>query len=120
MATSPSPRSPAPRAALDDPAALDTYGTCSTTDPGDEKKRFEAVACAEPHTWRAVSVVDIPKDARLPGARTQQASRTSACKAAAQQRATDPLKLKWAFQWPSQEAFDAGQRYGLCWVPDKA
>ena len=31
-----------------------------------------------------------------------------------------PLEIKWSFQWPSQEAFDAGQRYGLCWVPDKA
>jgi hypothetical protein len=48
---------------LDDPAALDTYGTCSTTDPGDGTKPFETVACAEPHSWRAVSVVDIEKDA---------------------------------------------------------
>ena len=53
------------------------------------------------------------------GPRTQKAA-DEACKAQAQQRATDPLKIKWAFQWPDQEAFDAGQRYGLCWVPDKA
>ena len=107
------------RGALDDPAALDTYGTCSTTDPGDKKKPFEAVVCTEPHTWRAVSVVDIEKDAGYLGPRTQNVADV-ACKAQAQQRATDPLKLKWAFQWPTQEAFDAGQRYGLCWVPDKA
>ena len=49
-----------------------------------------------------------------------QAVADRACKDEAQQRATDPLEIKWAFQWPSQEAFDAGQRYGLCWVPDKA
>jgi hypothetical protein len=88
------------KGALDDPAALDTY-------------------CTEPHTWRAVSVVDIEKDAGYLGPRTQNVADVS-CKAQAQQRATDPLKLKWAFQWPTQEAFDAGQRYGLCWVPDKA
>ena len=104
---------------LDDPAALDTYGTCSTTDPGDGTKTFETVACAEPHSWRAVSVVDIDKDAGYLGPLAQNLA-DEACKAAAQQRASDPLKLKWAFQWPSKEAFDAGQRYGLCWVPDKA
>ena len=49
-----------------------------------------------------------------------QAAADRACKDEAEQQGTDPLEIKWAFQWPSQEAFDAGQRYGLCWVPDKA
>ena len=109
----------APRACSTTPPRWTRYGTCSTTDPGDEKKTFEAVACSEPHSWRAVSVVDIDKDAGYLGPPPRRRA-DEACKAAAQQRATDPLELKWAFQWPSREAFDAGQRYGLCWVPDKA
>ena len=103
---------------LDDPAALDRFGTCGTTAPKDDEKS-EAIPCAEPHTWRAVSVVELPEDARYGGPGVQ-ALADRACKDEAEQRATDPLELKWSFQWPSQEAFDAGQRYGLCWVPDKA
>jgi Septum formation len=106
------------KGALDDSAGLDRFGTCSPATPADEK-RFEAIPCAQPHTWRAVSVVDIPEGARYEGA-AQQAAADRACKDEAEQQGTDPLEVKWAFQWPSQEAFDAGQRYGLCWVPDKA
>ena len=105
--------------ALDDPAVLDTYGTCSTTDPGSEKKEFEAVACSEPHSWQAVSVIDINKDAAYLGPPAQELA-DEACKAQAQQRSSNPLEIKWSFQWPSKEEFDAGQRYGLCWVPDKS
>jgi hypothetical protein len=106
------------KGALDDSAGLDRFGTCGTATPGD-KKSFKAIPCDRPHTWRAVSVVDIPEGARYEGA-NPQAVADRACKDEAQQQATDPLEIKWAFQWPSQEAFDAGQRYGLCWVPDKA
>ena len=108
----------ATKGALDDSVGLDRFGTCSVATPAD-KKRFEAIPCAQPHTWRAVSVVDIPEGARYEGA-AQQAAADRACKDEAEQQGTDPLEIKWAFQWPSQEAFDAGQRYGLCWVPDKA
>ena len=105
---------------LDDPAALDTYGTCSTTDPGDETKKFEAVACAEPHSWQAVSVIDIDKDASYLGPPAQKRGATRRARPRPSSGRRDPLELKWSFQWPSKEAFDAGQRYGLCWVPDKA
>ena len=107
------------KGALDDPAALDTYGTCSKTDPGNDSKKLVAVACAGPHSWQAISVIDLGKDVSYLGPPAQAAA-DEACKAQAQQRASDPLNLKWSFQWPSKEAFDAGQRYGLCWVPDKA
>ncbi len=107
------------KGALDDPAALDVFGTCSPRGPRDDAtKSFDAVACAEPHAWRAVSVIDIPEDARYLGPNTQKASE-DACQVEAQQRTTDPLEIKYAFQWPSEEAFTAGQRYGLCWVPEK-
>jgi hypothetical protein len=108
----------ATKGVLDDPASLDRYGTCSTTDPGDETKTFEAVACSARHSWQAISVIDIDKNASYLGPPAQKLA-DEACKARAQQRASDPLELKWSFQWPSREAFDAGQRYGLCWVPDK-
>ncbi len=105
----------ATKGVLDDPASLDTYGTCGKADP---KKGDKPEACTEPHSWRAVSVITIEKDAHYLGPRTQKAV-DEACKAVAQQRATDPLKLTWSFQWPDEKAFTAGQRYGLCWVPEK-
>ena len=105
------------KGALDDSAALDSLGTCGTADPG--AKAFQAVACAEPHAWRAVSVIELAEDARYLGTGTQKVS-DDACKAEAQQRATDPLEIKWSFQWPKEDAFNEGQRYGLCWVPEKS
>jgi hypothetical protein len=34
--------------------------------------------------------------------------------------ATDDLDLVWSQESPTREQWDAGQRYGICWVPDTA
>jgi hypothetical protein len=99
---------------LDSSSALDTFGTCGSSAPSN--RRFERVICARPHTWRAVSVIGIPKDSRYLDPNMQTAG-DDACKVQAQQRATDPLIYKWSFEWPSKAEWDAGRRYGLCWVP---
>jgi hypothetical protein len=31
--------------------------------------------------------------------------------------ADDPLDFTWSQESPTREQWDAGQRYGICWVP---
>ena len=94
--------------------ALDRWGTCGTAAPSE--KGFERVVCSAKHSWQAVSVVAIDKDAAYLG-KGAQAAADDACKLEAQQRATDPLVYKWSFEWPPRDDWNAGQRSGLCWVP---
>lgn len=100
--------------ALDNGSALDHFGTCGNSAPSE--KGFAQVICARPHSWRAVTVIQIPPGAKYLGPNMQQAG-DDACKLEAQQRATDPLVYKWSFEWPTKDEWDAGRRYGLCWVP---
>ncbi|MDQ6640941.1 MAG: septum formation family protein [Actinomycetota bacterium] len=102
------------RGALDSATALDTFGTCGSSAPSD--KGFEQLICSRPHSWRAVTVVPIPQDARYLGPNIQNAG-DATCKLEAQQRATNPLVYKWSFEWPTKSEWDSGRRYGLCWVP---
>ena len=32
-------------------------------------------------------------------------------------RSNGSLKYTWSFEWPTRDQWDAGQRYGYCWVP---
>ncbi|MGI9156384.1 MAG: septum formation family protein [Marmoricola sp.] len=102
------------KGSLSSSSALDAFGTCGTSAPSE--KGFEQVICARPHTWRAATLIDIPQDAKYLGP-NMQATGDNACKAEAQQRATDPLVYTWSFQWPTRDEWNAGRRYGLCWVP---
>ena len=87
---------------------------------GSRRQGVQAVACAEPHAWRAVSVIELAEDARYLAGRAAQKVSDDACKAEAQQRATDPWRSSGRYQWPKEDAFNEGQRYGLCWVPEKS
>jgi hypothetical protein len=97
--------------------ALDRFGTCGTTAPGAAK--FERVICSAPHTWRARATVDLPAHARYLG-KAAGAAADSACHDVDARLAADVLKLRWSFEWPTREQWDAGQRYGICWTPDPA
>lgn len=99
---------------LDQPAALDTVGTCGTAAPSADD--FERVACAARHRWRAVDVVDLPDGARFLGDAATEAA-DSACQDVASARSGGSLELTWAFEWPTREQWDAGQRWGWCWIP---
>ena len=99
---------------LDAGNALDRFGTCGTTDPS--AKSFERVLCSAKHSWRAVSVIDLPADV----AYLDSAAGTSAdesCKNTASDQSNGALKFTWSFEWPSRTAWDDGQRYGYCWLP---
>lgn len=100
--------------ALDAPDALDTLGTCGTTAPG--KRGFDRVVCRRKHTWRAVDTVEIARTARYLG-KGAAAQGDSECQDVAAARANGALKYTWSFEWPTRAQWEAGQRYGYCWVP---
>jgi len=108
------PLAPRVKGVLDQPGALDRYGTCGTTAP--HRRRFARVACSEKHAWRAVDVVDLPADtAYLAPAAADRGD--SACEDVAAERANGSLKYTWSFEWPTRAQWRTGQRYGYCWVP---
>jgi hypothetical protein len=39
------------------------------------------------------------------------------CGDVARARAADPLDFTWSQEVPTREQWDAGQHYGICWVP---
>ncbi len=94
--------------------ALDRFGTCGTKAPG--KPGFERVVCRRRHAWRAVGTIPIDRSARYLGAHAT-AQGDSACKDVAAARAHGALKYTWSFEWPTRDQWQAGQRYGYCWVP---
>ncbi len=103
------------RGVLDQSGALDRFGTCGTSAP--DRKGFERVACSERHSWRAVDTIDLPRGTRFQDGDAGAAADTE-CKDIAAARAGDSLRYTWSFEWPSRAAWDDGQRYGYCWVPN--
>jgi hypothetical protein len=100
--------------ALDTEQGRQRFGLCGTAEPG--TPRFRRVACREPHTWRALRTVDLPGD-EYPG--EEQAARLgeTPCREAARNTAPDPLDFQWGYEWPTDEQWEAGQTWGVCWVP---
>lgn len=104
------------RGVLDAAGALDRFGTCGTTAPG--RPGFQRVICSLPHAWQAVDTVELPRRTRyLAAAAASQGD--SSCKDVAAARANGALSYTWSFEWPTQVQWDAGQRYGYCWLPQK-
>lgn len=95
--------------------ALDRFGTCGTAAP--DTARFARVGCSQKHSWRAVDVVALAAGARYLG-RDAGTGADSACKDIAAARAEGALKYSWSFEWPTRVQWQAGQRYGYCWVPE--
>lgn len=87
---------------------------CATAAPG--TKAFARVACGSRHSWVAVSTVDLT-GRKLPSAQQVQARMDPICRDAARARAADPLDFTWSQESPTREQWEAGQHYGICWVP---
>lgn len=87
---------------------------CATAAPG--TKAFRRVGCGSKHAWKAVSTVDIPGK-ELPSKAAIADRMEGPCGDAARAQADDPLDFRWSQESPTQEQWDAGQRYGICWVP---
>ena len=107
---------PLPRTSQGLVASSDRLAMCSTAEPG--AGAFRRVPCGVgDHAWRAIATVDLPGSAYPTAA--QAASRMeSSCRSAARSRAQDPLDFTWSEERPTKAQWDAGQRYGICWVPD--
>jgi hypothetical protein len=105
------------RDALAAPDALDRYGTCGTASPA--APRFVRVICSTRHSWRARATIDLPAHAKYLG-KVAGAAAESTCHDIDARLAADILKLRWSFEWPTREQWDAGQRFGYCWTPDPA
>ncbi|MCW2712486.1 MAG: hypothetical protein JWP24_2680 [Marmoricola sp.] len=100
---------------LDQPGALNRFGTCGTTAP--DARGFARVVCSERHSWRAVATIDLlPAGTHYLGKRVE-ATANAACKGIASRRANGSLKYTWSFQWPTRAQWSSGQRHGYCWVP---
>ncbi|MEO5653993.1 MAG: septum formation family protein [Marmoricola sp.] len=102
------------KGALDSADALDRFGTCGTSAP--DRRGFERISCSEPHSWRAVDVIEIDKQARYL-AKDAGAAGDASCRGIAADRAGSSLKFSWSFEWPTEQQWKSGQRYGYCWVP---
>lgn len=91
-------------------------GMCGTAEPG--TPGFARVICREPHTWRAISTVDLPAG-DYPGAEAVRTAGEEPCQSAAQDVAEDALDYQWGYEWPTAEQWAAGQTWGICWAPDR-
>lgn len=105
------------RDALANPARRAALAMCATAQPG--AADFTPVLCREPHTWRAVEVVDLGGGA-YPGRGRVRAAGRQPCEAAGRRRASDALDFRWGYEWPTAEQWATGQTWGRCWAPDPA
>jgi hypothetical protein len=103
--------------ALDTEAGRQRFGVCGTAEPG--TAGFRRVACAEPHTWRALRTVSLPGP-DYPGEEAAARAGETPCRDAANAQAPDPLDFQWGYEWPTAEQWVAGQTWGVCWVPAPA
>ena len=96
------------------PLAAERYAMCGTAEPG--TAGFRRVVCSTDHTWRALSTVDIAGRA-YPGVEKVRAAGQQTCQDAASAVADDPLNYRWGYEWPTEQQWQAGQHYGICWAP---
>lgn len=92
----------------------DRFAMCGTA-PADAASH-QRVPCSANHSWVAASSVDLSGKS-YPSASAAGDQMESACRSAARARADDPLDFTWSEERPSEDQWNAGQRYGICWVP---
>lgn len=103
------------RGMLDRAEVAERFATCGTASP--DADRFERVSCGQPHRWRAVGTHDFAAGSRHLGD-AATAALESRCEDVASARSPGALELAWASEWPTRAQWDAGQRWGWCWVPE--
>lgn len=103
-----------PRSSAGLVGSSDRFAMCGTAPP--DAASFKRVPCSAKHSWVAASSVDLPGKV-YPSASAAGERMESACRTAARARADDPLDFTWSEERPSRAQWNAGQRYGICWVP---
>lgn len=104
------------RGALGKEAVRERYAMCGTAAPDDED--FERVICAAEHSWRAIQVVPYEAARTYPGVQAVREPLVSPCEDAGLDVADDPLDYQWGYEYPTEEQWEMGQTWGLCWAPD--
>lgn len=99
---------------LDTPQGRTRYGMCGTAPP--DQQNFKRVACSRPHSWRAISVVDLGSG-RYPGKQAVNQA-AQACEDAAREAAADPLDYDSGYEGPDREEWAAGKTFVRCWLSD--
>jgi hypothetical protein len=102
---------------LDRPGALDRVGLCANAAPG--ARGFERVICSRPHAWRAVSTIDIPGGQLYPGVAAVREAGESTCRDRVRSASGSPERFTYGWEWPTEQQWRAGQRFGYCWAPDR-
>ncbi|MGH3346299.1 MAG: septum formation family protein, partial [Nocardioides sp.] len=99
---------------LDTEPGRQRYGLCGTAQPGTDG--FRRVACGASHTWRALRTFTLTGE-EYPGEQAAARTGEAPCRNAARGIAPDPLDFEWGYEWPTAEQWEAGQTWGVCWVP---
>lgn len=94
----------------------DAFAMCGTAEPG--AAAFSRVVCSAPHSWRALVSVDLAGTSYPTAARAGRAMQPR-CREAAAEASANPLDFSWAEERPTVGQWEAGRRYGLCWVPEE-
>ena len=100
---------------LAQPEGRDRYAMCGTAEPGTPD--FSRVVCSRGHSWRAIRTVGLP-GGDYPGEDAARDAGQQPCEDAGREAASDSLNFQWGYEWPTEKQWNAGQTYGLCWIPD--
>jgi hypothetical protein len=101
--------------ALTKDAVRESYAMCGTAPP--DADDFERVICSADHTWRAIQVIPY-EPGKYPGEQAVREPLESPCEDAGLDVADDPLDYQWGYEYPTEEQWEMGQTWGLCWAPD--
>lgn len=100
---------------LDRPDGLDRVGLCGTAAPG--TRGFERTICSRPHSWRALTTIDIDGPERYPGRAAVRRAGEERCRELVRRASGSPESFRYGWEWPTREQWGEGQRYGYCWAP---
>jgi len=102
---------------LEQPGILDTYGLCSTASPS--LRDDHHVACGQPHTWRAFTVIRLKTaGAQWPSWKRLAAARQE-CKTRARVHQGYPLEWTYGWQPPTRAQWHEGRHWGYCWALER-
>ena len=75
------------------------------------------VACTEPHSWRAVTTIQVGKaDAAYPGDRKVESTTKAFCSKSVGAWLGYPVDFDYGYTWFAEEEWDAGNRRSVCWA----
>jgi hypothetical protein len=100
---------------LDDPAALKTYGLCSTGDPSASSSRL--VMCAEKHAYRAKAAIRLgAESAPYPGQSVAGPGGQRRCMTYLQDLLHRTGGFTFGWTYPTANDWAAGHRFGYCYL----